>query len=137
MLQLVDDVLSWLFELEWENLFPLAIGCAFFVAGRLARQNYKRLQQCGLPTQGVVLGIRGSGNNQRSVIRFVTQDLRWITEESPDSNYLEGDEVPILYNPLDPTDFVIGSVNESKHFHLLTLAGIVCAAYSVWMILNQ
>lgn len=134
-------MLTNLFGADAESLILLCIGCGLVAFSRLSKQQYQRLQRHGVATQGVVLELRGSSlgddDNRRALIRFVTEkDARWITEETADPGYPEGAEVPILYDPHDPTHFAVAAPGQTKPFWVLTLAGVLLTGYAAWRIVG-
>ncbi|MCB2377267.1 DUF3592 domain-containing protein [Hymenobacter sp. BT635] len=133
---LFDSVLTYLATVDSDLLICFLVGLVFILVGELIKRQYAHFQQHGIPAQGIILDFRGTGDNRRCVVRFVTQDLRWITEESSDLNYAQGEEVPVLYNPSNPSDFIIGSPHETKPFFLFTVVGLLLIAYVVYMLLR-
>lgn len=129
-----EITLSNLSEANYQALICLLVGLIFIASGIIAKRQHRHFQQHGVPVRGIILSLQGSGDHRRCVVRFVTKDLRWITEEAPDDNYDEGEEVPVLYDPSNPSEFIIGSPNEDKPFFLFTVFGLLLIDYSIYTI---
>lgn len=82
----------------------------------------KKLLAAGIQAEGVVFQLNyvndisvdtssGSTGMYYPVIRFLTKENEWITQQYDigryPSVYKEGDKVVIFYDPTDPTNFII------------------------------
>jgi len=72
------------------------------------------LKQVGESAEGVVFDINfkseniDSGNTSYPIIRFVTRNGEWVTEQSSSSSLFvkKGKKVAVLYNPENPKEFI-------------------------------
>lgn len=107
-----------------ENIVPLLIGIFLNTFAIRLIMRYKTIAACGGVTDGVIDSPAQSGNGV--LVRFKTKEGDWITE--PDSNRITGsflkvqDKVTVIYNPLNPRDFMI----KTKYTNAL-LAGFALA----------
>jgi hypothetical protein len=75
------------------------------VAGLLARSTYE-LEQSGIRTEAVVIKLERSGGSYFPVFEF--RDVKGrehrVRSNTSSKDYLEGDAIPILYDPDKPLD---------------------------------
>ncbi|QEC79634.1 DUF3592 domain-containing protein [Mucilaginibacter ginsenosidivorax] len=118
----------------------LLAGGTFLIVWGIGKINERRkLLKSGLKVDGVVFKLEerlSSGTDRMllyyPVIRYVTLDKNWITEEyavgSNPSAYKEGDVVKIIYDPADYKHFIIDNFLSKVLGWVLALIGVVILA---------
>lgn len=95
-----------------ENVVPILTGIFFILfAIRLIRK-YRIMEATGLSAEGVIFGLEKSGRyGKTAIIRFQTRDGSWFTEANTNSITSsftkEGDKVKVLYEELNPGNFIV------------------------------
>jgi len=128
----------------------LLAGGTFLIVWGIGKINERRkLLKSGIKVDGVVFRLEerlSSGKNRMllyyPVIRYVTLDKNWITEEygfgSKPSVYKEGDIVKIIYDPADYKHFIIDNFLSKVLGWVLALIGVaILAGVLIYYILNQ
>ena len=100
-----------------EALIIIAISIALFYGAFQFRLKTKKISVKGVEAEGIVFYIVESDNiNSHAnypVIRFLTSEKEWITEEydiSAGPNlFKKGQRVSVIYNPDNPREFFIKS----------------------------
>ena len=128
----------------------LITGGTFLVVWGIGKINERRkLLKSGIKVEGVVFKLEerlGSGKDRMllyyPVIRYVTLDKNWITEEygmgSNPSAYKEGDIVKIIYDPVDYKHFIIDNfLNKALGLVLVVIGAAILAGVLIYYILNQ
>jgi hypothetical protein len=128
----------------------LLAGGAFLIVWGIGKINERRkLLKSGIKVDGVVFKLEerlSSGTDRMllyyPVIRYVTVDKNWITEEydvgSNPSAYKEGDIVKIIYDPTDYKHFIIDNFLSKVLGWVLALIGVaILVGVLIYYILNQ
>jgi len=128
----------------------LLAGGTFLIVWGIGKINERRkLLKSGIKVDGVVFRLEerlSSGTDRMllyyPVIRYVTLDKNWITEEygvgSNPSVYKEGDIVKIIYDPADQKHFIIDNFSTKIFGWVLALIGVaILAGVLIYYILNQ
>ncbi|MCA8829528.1 DUF3592 domain-containing protein [Hymenobacter pini] len=126
-------------------------GAMGLISGNSLRNKYQRLQKNGLEADGLVTQViddtwfaflDGRGLYQYS-IRFVTADKRWITKSytqlasQEDSLYKAGETLRVLYNPVNPEEFMIHHGRANLAAYTMMSSGTGCIGYCFWLIFQQ
>jgi hypothetical protein len=98
------------------TVFFIAIGSFFIYAAALQYHKRKVLINSGMPADAVVIRLEQDNDPDSSswypVIQFTTLDRKTVTVRhnfgTQPASYYVGQQVQILYDPLVPTEFMIG-----------------------------
>ena len=121
-------------------IFLLIFGLAFLLIALVFLFKLKKISRNGIKTEGSVFDVEYKKNYKfpYPVIRFLTTENVCITQ-TPDFWANEkipakGDKVKVIYNPDNPTDFVIeGKSNRVGPFILIGLCLIILWAVLKWL----
>jgi hypothetical protein len=116
-----------------EAFVIIIIGITLIYGGVKLRLKIKKLSAEGEIAEGIVYDIIESDNiDSRAyypVIRFLTREQEWITEEygiSATSNrFKKGQKVHVFYHPDNPKIFLIKSKSSATASILTTAMGII------------
>jgi hypothetical protein len=132
-----------------DELIILAGGAFLSVWGMGKIIERRKLLKTGVKVAGEVFRLekRTSGGKKPStlyypVIRYVTLDKEWITEEygvgSNPSVYKEGEIVKVIYDPADYKYFIIDDfMSKAFGIILMAVAGLLIIGVFIYYILNQ
>jgi len=144
--------------MTFQSIVPyifILLGIAFILLPFLVKPAIERLAKIGERCEGVVfqLDYRDTNDVMRTdsitkdkiTIRFVTQKQEWITADL-DTSFMvlypgrlkEGDTVPVIYDPNNPSDFTIETKQSPGRMKILfALGGAVFLIAGVYMLLVQ
>lgn len=99
------------------GLLFLLVGIVAFTVSHLS---FVRFKETGIKTDGIISGIRSSGDNKDVFITYKTNDGKDITTEINyyNSNMYAGKNVELYYDPINPNKIVLISSNTSLLFLL-------------------
>lgn len=119
-------------------IFLLLFGLAFLLLSLIYFLKVKKISRNGVKTEGVVFDVefRRGYKTPYPVIRFTTEK-GWITQTpgfwTNARTPIKGDKVNVIYNPEDPTDFVVETKsNGSVAFIFIGLALILLWGILTW-----
>lgn len=128
----------------------LLAGGTFLIVWGIGKINERRkLLKSGIKVEGVVFKLEerlSSGKDRMllyyPVIRYVTLDKNWITEEydmgSNPAAYKEGDVVKIIYDPADYKHFIIDNFfSKALGLVLVVVGAAILIGVLIYYILNQ
>ena len=120
-------------------IFLLLFGLAFLLLSLIYFFKVKKISRNGVKTEGVVFDVefRRGYKTPYPVIRFLTTEKVWITQTpgfwTNARTPIKGDKVNVIYNPEDPTDFVVETKsNGSVAFIFIGLALILLWGILTW-----
>lgn len=120
-------------------LLPLPMGIIMLSVVWYSFQKKKRLQKTGIRTDGIVFKVDNSYTTiQKDVtVRFVTEKQEWVTGIALESTSLlkEGDQVHVIYNPLNPDDFTIEIPFFSMLYILLLACGCMITIWGIYRLI--
>jgi len=127
-----------------EEIAIMAMGIAVLYMAVKFRSNTKNIAKNGEQVEGVVFDIVQDTNPQSQakfpVIRFVTSQKEWITEQyniSTLPGFLKkGQKLIIIYNPDNPKEFFVKSRINSIVPVLLFIFGIIILSIGVIKLLH-
>ena len=127
-----------------EEIVIMAMGIAVLYMAVKFRSNTKNIAKNGEQVEGVVFDIVQDTNPQSQakfpVIRFVTSQKEWITEQyniSTLPGFLKkGQKLIIIYNPDNPKEFFVKSRINSIVPVLLFIFGIIILSIGVIKLLH-
>jgi hypothetical protein len=98
------------------TIFFIAIGSFFIYAAALQYHKRKVLINSGMPAHAVVIRLEQDNDPDSSswcpVLQFTTLDRKTVTVRhsfgTQPASYYIGQQLQVLYDPLVPTEFVIG-----------------------------
>jgi ketosteroid isomerase-like protein len=118
----------------------LIFGLAFLMISLIFLFKLKKISRNGIKTEGIVFDVEYRKNYRISypVIRFLTVQNVWITQTpgfwTTAKVPIKGDKVSVIYNPDDPTDFVVeGKSNRVTPFILIGLSLIIIWGILKWV----
>lgn len=122
-------------------IFLLIFGLAFLSISLIYFFKLKKISRNGIKTEGVVFDVEYNKKNYRiayPVIRFLTTENVWVTQTpgfwTNAKPPAKGDKVNVIYNPDDPTNFVVESkVNRVTPFILIGLSFIILWGILKWL----
>ncbi|WP_416381002.1 DUF3592 domain-containing protein [Hymenobacter sp. GOD-10R] len=107
-----------------DQLPTVLIGLLLLWLGVRFRRQYRRLRQQGVLTTGIVVG-----HNDGPIVTFHTTDQQSITVKpsfnSSKSHYYTGKSVSLYYNPDNPHDFVLDTLEHQAMPFLFIIGGII------------
>ena len=121
-------------------IIVLLIGTSCLVGFFKYQEKRKRIIQNGIEVDGVVYeydDVSINGQDNYPVIRFVTKEGLWITEQTDyalsKSLLKEGQKVKVIYNSENPKEFIYKtSIDLSKIGYLVFVIGIVAILIGLW-----
>jgi Protein of unknown function (DUF3592) len=101
------------------SIFGIIVSIFFFLVGVFAVAKIYRLESRGVQTYGQVIGVKiepaGRLTSSFPLISFKTNDGSTVTfidrSSTNPSRYLEGEVVDLLYDPDNPIDVIINSID--------------------------
>ncbi len=128
-------------------LITFLAGVFFIVFGIAKSQERDSFLKNGIKTEGVVFKIEkrySMTNNDvlyHPVIRYVTKQKDWITEEYDIGNYPclynEGDKVTVIYDPIDNKKFIINDKSTKYIGPFFIVIGIAAMSVAIYYYLFQ
>jgi hypothetical protein len=116
-----------------------AIGMGLLYTTYAVSKKYDTLLKNGERAEGIIFDFEGGGpdNPDMPVIRFVTAQQEWITKASNISlpHLKKGAKVTVLYDPQNPSNFVVKSSFSYLMVSLLAIAGIAAILAGVYHLL--
>ncbi len=127
-----------------EEIVIIAIGIALFYLAFKFRSNIKNIAKNGEQVEGIVFDIVEDNNPQSQakypIIRFVTSNKEWITEQYNISTlpglFKKGQKLSIVYNPDNPKEFFVKSAINSIAPILLFALALVIFSIGVYKLLH-
>lgn len=127
-----------------EIIVTFAIGIVLLYVAIRFRLNTQKIAKKGIETEGVVFDIVPSKNIDSKanypLIRFVTSEKEWITEEYNISAmfgfFKKGQKVTIVYNPDNTREFVVKSPITSVVPILVMILGILILATGIYKLIH-
>lgn len=105
-----------------EYLITLVGGVALFWWGQHLWRQRRRLEKTGLLTTGVVIG-----HDYGPIVEFSTGDNTTVMAKPPISAYRRfnqiGERVSLFYNPDDPQDFVLNTLQQRAIPYIFLVGG--------------
>ena len=104
------------------------------------REKRKRIIDNGIEVEGIIYEFDGISINAQTsypLIRFVTKEGLWITEQAdyggPGFFLKQGQEVTVIYNADNPKEFIYKtSTDLSKIGYLFLIIGIASISIALW-----
>jgi hypothetical protein len=127
-----------------EVIIMFGVGLALLYFAFTFRRTAKKLTKNGRETEGVVFDIIESNNLDNQIkypiIRFVTTEQTWITEQYNISTLLgsfkKGQKVVVIYNPDNPREFIVKSKMNGIVALLATILALAILALGVYKSLH-
>jgi hypothetical protein len=130
-------------------LIIIGVALVFISIAFTLSAKYKKIAAEGTEAEGIIFdkvssSISIGGNYTNStypVVRFVTQDKEWITEQASVSmllpwSYKKGQEVTVIYRKEKPTDFFIKSTSTRAVINIMGAAGVALLAWGMYLLLT-
>lgn len=115
-------------------------GLAFMLIALIFLFKMKKMTRTGIKTEGTVVDVEHRKNSKSvyPVIRFQTTGNEWISKTPGFFTFakvpVKGDTVKVIYNPDNPTDFVVESnANPVTPFLLIGLSFILLWGVLKWL----
>lgn len=127
-----------MFGIEILNeIIPIVIGISMIAAFFVHSKKVKRLSSNGIEVEGIVFDLVVSDGASNPVIRFLTTDELWITETydigTVPTHFKRGQKVNVVYNPVDPRDFILRSDKATFYVPIILLvSGIYFLMWGVY-----
>lgn len=126
------------------GLIIIIFGIAIFYVAFKFQLNTKKIAKIGEQAEGVVFDIVESSDTKSQVrypiIRFVTSQKEWITEQYSISTlpgfFKKGQKVTIIYNPNNPKEFFVKSAVTSIAPMVAIALAVITLAVGVYKILQ-
>jgi Protein of unknown function (DUF3592) len=127
-----------------ESILIIAIGIALLYVAFKFRVSTQKIAEKGIETEGVIFDVVPSKNpDSRAnypLIRFVTTEKEWITEEYSVSTipglFKKGQKVTVVYNSDNPKEFFVKSPITSLVPILLTILAVIILATGICKLLH-
>ncbi len=128
-----------------QNLISVGIGLVFIPVSVSYRKKINRLQSTGIEVTGIVFDIVYRSNmpgnirsNRYPIIRFLTVENKWMTEEYKNSIGLfkKGKKVTVVYNPEDPKDFIVNNQALKYIPTVFLIFGVMAICYGLLNLLK-
>ena len=117
------------------------IGAGAAISGAILHDKRQRILKTGVKVKGIVFDIeheyrsRDNSNLYYPVIRYVTATGEWITKKhdlgSSPSAFTEGESVTVIYDPADPSSFILNDKTSKIIPLALLISGIVLIAGAI------
>jgi hypothetical protein len=123
----------------------VAVALIFIIIAFTLSAKYKQIAAEGIEAEGIIFDKVSSGANSTKstypVVRFVTQEKEWITEQASVSmllpwSYKMGQEVTVIYRKGKPTEFFIKSASTKAVINIMAVAGVVFLAGGMYLLLT-
>jgi hypothetical protein len=148
----IQDFIS---SLPWQTIIFCFLGFALILVSIFTSSTSKKLKESGTTVDGIIFSLGasnrvGSDNystnvKDRITVRFLTTDNVWITEQLKANflvayigQYKEGETVKIIYDPQNPSNFVITTKQSEKIGRVVVaLGGIVFLVVGILKYLDK
>ena len=123
-------------------IIALLVGISAILAFLKFQDKKKRIIENGIEVTGIVFeesyhsNINDQSNHKNPVIRFVTKDGLWMTEQADyDSGFLEeGQEINVIYNAENPKEFIYNTSKDITNIsYLLLIIGVIAFGIGLWL----
>ena len=116
------------------------LAVVMILAGGFTWQSNSYLLRNGRKTDGIVFKNNLSGRAYYPVVRFLTDNQTWVTQElkmGSTSARKEGATIKVIYNPDDPTQVEIDSIFTLQVLPVIFIViGIILLSYSILQLLG-
>ena len=136
---------------QYQPYIILALGIILIIVALFYQSKTKLLETTGERCEGIIfqldygnsLGSDGTSSlKDKITVRFVTKNKEWITQDlhsdftiSYTGQYKEGDKVVVIYNPENPSEFMVETKQSEKTGRLVVLfVGLVFVGVGVYEI---
>jgi hypothetical protein len=127
-----------------ESVLIIAVGIALLYVAFKFRLNIQKIAKKGIETEGVIFDVvpskKPDSRANYPLIRFVTTEKEWITEEYSVSTipglFKKGQKVTVVYNSDNPKEFFIRSPITSLVPILMMILAIIILATGVCKLLH-
>jgi hypothetical protein len=109
---------------QYQPYIILAIGIILIIVSLFYKSKVKTLEKTGERCEGIIFKLGYSNSfgadmtssnvKDKITVRFVTKNKEWITQDlhsdfmiSYTAQYKEGDRVNVIYNPENPSEFMV------------------------------
>lgn len=127
------NIKEFISSLPWQTIFFCLIGVILIIISFFYSSGNKNLIETGITVDGIIYSLSSSNQGQdltsvkdAITVRFLTLDKVWITKEykanfkiAYTGQYKEGEAVKIIYDPKNPSRFLI----KSKQSELIARLG--------------
>ena len=150
------DVKEFISSLPWQTIIFCLFGVALIIISIFTSSANKKFKESGITVDGIIFSLgensnrMSSGNYSTNVkdkitVRFLTVDNVWITEQFKTNfliaytgQYKEGESVKIIYDPQNPSNFMIVSKQSEKIGRLLfAVIGLLFLAVGIFKYFNN
>ena len=150
------DILDIIESISLQSIIFLFIGIICIAIAIFATSDNKKLKASGLTADGIIYALEQNSNqnkfdsyarnvNDKITVRFLTKDDVWITEQvktnsiiSFTGQYKAGEHVRVIYNPANPSEFMIESKQSEIIGRLVIgVAGLAFLIFGIYQSLNK